>query len=164
MAKVTSVKISSAGCCSNYNAGSSPLYQYTLLLPSIFIFDRALQTVVVPSDSRERHTVVVLSLFSRYETPRHCTQGRNHFYLMNVAHELKLATPLKWAACELPLKHYFSIIIRGSSIIFAGGIRKVTRGRFKRRGRTLAGLTLRWHCVQEDLWQRSRRNLIWYLL
>lgn len=97
--------------------------------------DRALQTGTPVWLLREtqvnerirRLAAVVLSLFSRCETRQHCTQGRNHFYVVNVAYELKLATLLKWAACELSLKHYFSIIIRGISVIIAGGKRKVAR-------------------------------------
>lgn len=166
-------KVPSAGFCQNYNAGRSPLYLNTSLLPPVthFLSDRALQTGSpgCSEASRRRYectnqpsgcAAVVLPLISRYESPQRCTQGKNHFYFVSVARKLKLATPLKWAACAPAMKHYFHNLFSGICVSFASGKSKVNRGRFERRGGSLAGLTLRWHCVQEDLWQRSRRHLI----
>lgn len=47
-------------------------------------------------------------------------QGRNHFCLVNVAHELKLAPPLKWAATKPSFHHHFTIISPHQCHIFGG--------------------------------------------
>lgn len=118
MAKGTAVDIPPAGCCHNYKVGARRCTNTPSSSHAFLSLDRALQTGTPVWLLRETRVndrtgwlaAVVLSLFSRCETRQHCTQGRNHFYLVNVAFELKLATLLKWAACELPLKHYFSVI------------------------------------------------------
>lgn len=97
-----------------------------------FISDRAFQTGTLGCSgaSGDRHectkqaggcVAVVLPLFSRYESPQRCTQGKNHYYLVSVAQKLKLATPLKWAACAPPRKNYFNIILRGIRVTIARG-------------------------------------------